>query len=169
MHNEFNDCHPPSRPLCLFVCYFLSYHCSFSNVSRKLEKTGKTKTRESSVVTGGNRYFWRLNITSIWCENLLEYLATGLIFSRKRTWLGTSYVPRLKYYYHELLMCNGHCRIGASLIIHYLELFRREQQLIDKWIRVSVILNVLWGQVILHPNQFSEKMYIFGFCHARCR
>ena len=34
------------RFVCLFAI-FLSYRCSFSNVSRKLEKTWKTQTRES--------------------------------------------------------------------------------------------------------------------------
>ena len=50
-------------------------------------------------------YSFAALIASIWCENMLEYLSRGQIFSQKRT-LGPSYVLRLKDVYQELIVCN---------------------------------------------------------------
>ena len=60
-------------------------------------------------------------------------------------------------------MCNGHCRIGASLTIHYLELFRREQQLIDKWIRVIGNLKRIIGSSDLTAQSILRKDVYFWF------
>ena len=60
-------------------------------------------------------------------------------------------------------MCNGHCRIGDSLIIHYLELFRREQQLIDKWIRVIGNLKRIIGSSYLTTQSILRKDVYFWF------
>ena len=61
-------------------------------------------------------------------------------------------------------MKNGHFRIELSLIIHFLELFRREQQLIDKWIRVIGNLKRIIGSSDLttyNPINSQKDVYFW--------
>ena len=60
-------------------------------------------------------------------------------------------------------MCNGHFGIGVSLIIHFLELFRRKQQLIDKWIRVIGNFKRIIGSSDLTTQSILRKDVYFWF------